>query len=276
MSDSAQTGISSGTGTGTGTITVTIADGVATVEIDNPAQRNALTKAMCMELQDVAPRLDADPAVKVVAVRGAGASFSAGATINALTSVLLDPQDDGSTIDRLSLADKAIASIAKPTIAIVDGACMGGGWQLASACDFIVSSERSRFAITPAKLGVIYPRRGIERLVRQVGPANAKFILFSAKTFTAREAQGLGLVSHVVDDAGFDDYGRRFVESVRDRSQFAIHTLKHLIDLTAENRPGLDDEWDAAWAGMSESPDMQIGVTAFLGRETPRFTWSPT
>ncbi len=151
-----------------GRITVKIVDGVASVEIDNPAQRNALTRAMCLELQQLMPRLDTDPEVGVITLRGAGATFSAGATIDDLASVLLDRQHDGTVVDQLSLADRAIASVTKPTVAVVDGACMGGGWQLASACDFIIASERSVFAITPAKLGVIYPRAG-HRTARQAG-----------------------------------------------------------------------------------------------------------
>src|SRR5580698_9386222 len=113
-----------------GRIAVSVADGVAAVLIDNPGSRNALTKAMCQALQTLMPRLDADPDVTVVTLRGAGDTFSAGAAIDELTSVLLDRQDDGRHVDHLSLADAAISAVRKPTIALVDGACIGGGWQV--------------------------------------------------------------------------------------------------------------------------------------------------
>jgi enoyl-CoA hydratase/carnithine racemase len=263
----------------TARVGLSIADGVAAVVLDNPAQRNALTKSMCLELQDLMPRLEADPSVRIVTLRGAGVTFSAGAAITELASVLLDRQDDGTVVDQLTRADAAIAEVSKPTIAIVDGPCMGGAWQLASACDFVLASERSTFAITPAKLGVIYPRHGIERLVRLVGPANAKFILFSGKTFTASRARELGLVTETFADDSFDESCRSLIATLLGRSRFTIHTLKRLIDLPSAADPSsdtaIDREWADAWTAMTDGPDMAIGVAAFGRRERPRFTWSP-
>jgi enoyl-CoA hydratase/carnithine racemase len=259
-----------------GVITVSISDGIASVEIDNPSQKNALTRSMCLELQDVMPQLNSDPTVVAVTLSGARGTFSAGAPINDLPSVLLDPQPDGSLVDQLSRADDAITAVAKPTVALVDGACMGGGWQIASACDFIVAAKRSVFAITPAKLGVIYPRAGIERLVRQVGADRAKFILFTGQKFSATRAEALGLIAEVVADEEFADRRRSLLASITRRSQFTIHTLKRLIDLPGSDSVDLDQEWADAWTAMTEGPDLEIGTAAFLSREQPRFTWSPT
>jgi enoyl-CoA hydratase/carnithine racemase len=258
-----------------GRITVSIAVGIASVEIDDPAHRNALTKAMCIDLEELMPQLDADPAVLAVTIRGAGAAFSSGAAIGELTSVLMDPQEDGTQVDHLSRADQAIASMSKPTIAVVDGACMGGGWQIASACDFVVASERSVFAITPAKLGVIYPRAGIERLVRQVGPATAKYLLLTGVAVPAAQARELGLVAVVVADEEFAAACSALVETVVQNSRFSMHTLKSLVDATASSTPQRDERWAEAWAAMVAGPDMTIGVEAFLHRERPRFTWVP-
>jgi enoyl-CoA hydratase/carnithine racemase len=255
-------------------ITVRIADGIAAVEIDNPSQRNALTKPMCVELQQLVPRLDTDPDVVAITLRGSGTSFSTGVAIGELPSVLLDPQPDGSSVDHLSLADDAIASVSKPIIALVDGACMGGGWQIASACDFIVASERSVFAITPAKLGVVYPRSGIERLIRQTGDAKAKYILFTGETFSASRAQALGLAAEVVADGEFESRCAAIVATVLSNSQFSVHTLKSLISRTTSDAPHLDRAWSDAWTGMIDGPDMGIGVGAFQNRERPSFTWT--
>ncbi|MDQ2850411.1 MAG: enoyl-CoA hydratase/isomerase family protein [Actinomycetota bacterium] len=254
---------------------MSIAEGVASLKIDNPRQRNALTRTMCLELQDVLPRLEAAPDVVVITLRGAGTSFSAGAAIDELPSVLLDQQPDGSRLDHLSLADKAIASATKPTVALVDGACMGGGWQIASACDFILASERSVFAITPAKLGVIYPRAGIERLVREVGEARAKYILFMGEAYSATRAHALGLIAEAVPDEAFEVRCAILIASLRDNSQFSVHSLKQLVNLTASPIPDIDQFWDDAWTDMSDGPDMSIGVAAFQNRERPRFTWTP-
>ncbi|AMM18944.1 crotonase [Frondihabitans sp. PAMC 28766] len=259
--------------TSEGRISVAIDGGVAAVELDNPTRRNALTRGMCLELQDLMPRLDQDAAVDVVTLRGAGTTFSAGATIDDLASVLLDPQPDGSRVDRLSRADEAIASLTKPAIALVDGACMGGAWQLASACDFVVASARSTFALTPAKIGVIYPRPGIERLVRQVGQANAKSLLFTGRALSARQAEDIGLTAFTVADDDFDAACASLVATLLERSRFSLHHLKRLVDATAATDPFVDQVWEEAWAALPESPDMGIGITAFLERRQPEFVW---
>lgn len=253
-----------------------IEDGIASVMLDNPAQRNALTRDMCLQLRDLMPRLDADQNVTIVTLRGVGDTFCAGASLAELSSVLMDDDGSGNTIDRLSEADDAITSVSKPTLALVDGACMGGGWQLASACDFIVASERSLFAITPAKLGIIYPRPGIERLIRQVGPATAKYILFTAETYGAVRAQTLGLVAEVVSDGRFADRCVALAETIRDRSRFSTFHLKRLVDGTAADDPELESTWEQAWASMADNPDLAIGVEAFMRREMPVFTWRET
>jgi enoyl-CoA hydratase/carnithine racemase len=152
---------------------------------------------------------------------------------------------------------------------------MGGGWQIASACDFIIASQRSAFAITPSKIGIIYPRAGIERLVHQVGPANAKFILLTGQEFTAARAQDLGLVAEVVPDSEFEERCRLLLESLLSRSRFSTHAMKHLVNLTDSNNPRLDEEWEDAWAAMMDGPDMGIGINAFLNRERANFTWEP-
>ena len=256
-----------------GRITSTTVGGAAAITIDNPTRRNALTRDMCLELQDLMPTLDRDPAVDVITLRGAGAAFSAGATIDDLGSVLLDPQPDGSRVDQLSRADNAIVSSNKPTVALVDGVCMGGAWQLASACDFIVASERSTFALTPAKIGVIYPRPGIERLVRQVGQANAKALLFTGRTLTARQAEHIGLTAFTVADDEFDAACASLVGSLLERSRFSLHHLKRLVDATAIVDPFVDEAWEEAWAALPDNPDMTIGISAFLNRQRPRFQW---
>lgn len=259
----------------TSSISVSVKDNVATVVIDNPAQRNALTLAMCLALQEAMPKLDEDPDIKVVVLRGAGSAFCSGVAINELSSVLAEPQDGVAGIDHLSRADMAITSITKPTVALVDGACMGGGWQIASACDFIISSERSTFAITPAKIGIIYPRIGIERLVRLVGHSNAKFILLTGKTFTSAQALALGLVSETVPSDEFDAHSGAVICSIANRSRFSTHSMKRLVNLTEMNHPLIDEEWGKAWAAMHEGPDMDIGVNAFLAGTEPIFAWHP-
>ncbi len=111
--------------------------------------------------------------------------------------------------------------------------------------------------------------------MRQVGHANAKFILLTGQAFTAAGAQSLGLVAEAVPDDEFEERCSAIVSSLRNRSRFSTHSMKRLVDLTDVNYPRIDQEWENAWAAMPDSPDMGIGINAFLNREQPQFTWSP-
>ena len=256
-------------------ITVSVESGVGTIRLANPTKRNALTQSMCRDIAAAAADLDARTDVDVVVVRGAGGTFSAGVFIGELREVILD---DGGSTDHLTAADQALARVAKPTIAVVQGYCMGGGWQLASACDFILASADASFGITPAKLGIIYPRAGIDRLVRLLGPATAKYVLMSARTFGAQRAREMGLVAEVVPADGFEDSVRELFADLTARSQYSMHTTKKLIDQAGEPETDpaeLAGAWEAAWTEMAAGPDIDEGVAAFLERRAPAFGWRP-
>ncbi|WP_372698568.1 enoyl-CoA hydratase/isomerase family protein [Arthrobacter sp. JSM 101049] len=256
-------------------IDVTVDAGVGTIWLRNPAQHNALTRQMCRDIAVAAGDLDARDDVDVVAVRGHGAAFSAGVSIGELRQVILD--DDGAT-DHLTAADRALGRVAKPTIAVVRGHCMGGGWQLASACDFIVAADDARFGITPAKLGIIYPRAGVDRLVRLLGPATAKYVLMSARTFAAPRAHAMGLVAEVLPAAEFEAGMTSLFDELRSRSRYSMSTTKRLIDAAGDpstEPAALAAAWQGAWAEMASGPDIGEGITAFQERRAPDFPWRP-
>lgn len=256
-------------------IYVSITDGVATVIINNPAQRNAITKTMCLQLVNAMTEVEENPDVEIVVLRGADRTFSAGVAINELPAVLLDRQENNSVVDHLTNVDRAIISVTKPILALVEGACMGGAWQIASACDFIIASESSKFGITPAKIGIIYPRLGIERLTKLVGHANAKYLLLTGETIGAAQAHSLGLVAEIVPDADFSRRTNNIVRSLGHRSRFSTHFMKRLINHSDTEHAQPDQAWEEAWAAMSESPDMEIGIQAFALGLKPEFLWKP-
>lgn len=256
-------------------IATTVDAGVGTILLRHPARRNALTRAMCRSIAEAAAELDARTDVDVVAVRGHGGTFSAGVSIDELRDVILD--DDGAT-DHLTAADRALGRVAKPTIAVVQGHCMGGGWQLASACDFIIASDDASFGITPAKLGIIYPRTGVDRLVRLLGPATAKYVLMSARTFPAHRAQAMGLVAEVLPAGRFDAGVLELFGELRARSRYSMQATKRLIDAAgdpATDPSELAGAWESAWTGMAAGPDIDEGIAAFLQRREPQFPWRP-
>lgn len=258
----------------TGTVRVEYNGPVATIVLDNPRRRNAMTKAMWQQFEPLLHLLSVDDSVKVVVVRGVGTNFSAGADISDLKDILHDPGTGRYDGGHVTAGEDALARFHKPTIAAIDGYCIGGGWQIAGACDIRVASDQATFGITPAKVGIIYPLSGIERLVRLAGPATAKYLLFSGDFITAPEALSLGLVARVVPQSGFWQEVTEFAERLASRSQLSIQAMKNIVDVIAENGDGLG-ETNAAWQReMALSGEPEIGVEAFLRKQTPEFKWT--
>jgi enoyl-CoA hydratase/carnithine racemase len=258
----------------TGTLRVEYNGPVATIVLDNPRRRNAMTKEMWQQFQPLLDLLAADQSVKVVVVRGAAENFSAGADISDLKDILHDPGTGRHDGGHVTAGENALASFHKPTIAAIDGYCIGGGWQIAGACDIRIASDRSTFGITPSKVGIIYPLSGIERLVRLAGPATAKYLLFSGDFISATEAISLGLLARVVPQSDFWAEITAFAERLASRSQLSIQAMKDIIDVIAEDGDGLG-ETNAAWQReMALSGEPEIGVEAFLTKQTPQFKWS--
>jgi enoyl-CoA hydratase/carnithine racemase len=246
---------------------------VATIVLDNQPLRNAMTQEMWRQFPPILTALDADDAVKVVVVRGAGAHFSAGADIAALERILHDPSTGLKDGGDITAAEDALAAFRKPTIAAIDGYCVGGAWQIAGACDIRLASENAILGITPSKIGIVYPLSGIERLVRLVGPANAKYLLFSGDFVNAADSARLGLVARVLPVATFHQDVDSFAEHLSQRSQFSIQAQKDLVNAISAGAPDVGER-NAYWQRqMALSPDAAAGVTAFLAKETPTFTW---
>ncbi len=166
--------------------------GVATVVIANPAKRNAMTPAMWRSLPELLEGLAADPAVRVLVLTGAGDTFCAGADISTL-------REGADTAQELAVAaEEALAAFPRPTLAAVRGFCVGGGSQLAAACDLRFAEEGASFGVTPAKLGIVYPASSTRRLVSLVGPATAKHLLFSGELIGTERALRTGLADEVL------------------------------------------------------------------------------
>ncbi|WP_369213679.1 enoyl-CoA hydratase/isomerase family protein [Streptomyces flavofungini] len=239
----------------------TVTDGVATVVIDHPAKRNAMTAAMWHQVPPLLAGLAADRAVRTLVLTGAGGTFCAGADISSLR------ESAGTAQDLAVRAEDALAAFPKPTLAAVRGYCVGGGCQLAAACDLRFAEEDASFGITPAKLGIVYPASSTRRLVSLVGPATAKYLLFSGELIGAERAARTGLVDEVLP-AG--DLGKRVAEFSRvlaARSQLTQAAAKEFAD----GRTDRDAHWREQARGSGDTAE---GVAAFLERRQPHFTWT--
>lgn len=238
-------------------------DRIATVTIDHRSKRNAMTPDMWRSLPPLLDRLAADPAVRVLVLTGAHGTFCAGADISTL-------QATAQTAQGLAVAaEEALAAFPKPTLAVVRGHCVGGGAQLAAACDLRFAAEGALFGVTPARLGIVYPASSTERLVRLVGPSAAKHLLFSAELIGTERALRCGLVDEVHPDRELDARADGFTRLLAARSQLTQAAAKEFAD-------GRGDRARVAhWAReAAESDETAEGVAAFLQRRPPRFTWT--
>ncbi|OKK22433.1 enoyl-CoA hydratase [Streptomyces sp. CB00455] len=237
----------------------TVSDGVATVVISHPAKRNAMTAAMWRALPELLATLAADPAVRVLVLTGAGPTFCAGADISSLTGDE-DPQ-------ALAVAaEEALAAFPKPTLAAIRGFCVGGGSQLAAACDLRFAEEGASFGVTPAKLGIVYPASSTRRLVRLVGPAAAKYLLFSAELVDAERALRTGFLEELLPAGRLDERVARFTRVLASRSRLTQAAAKEFAD----GRTDRDGHWRAQAAASGDTAE---GVAAFLERRPPVFRW---
>lgn len=236
-------------------------DGVATVVIHHPAKLNAMTAAMWRALPPLLDELTADPDVHALVLTGEGDTFCAGADISTLR---------GSSDEAQGLAvaaEEALAAFPKPTLAAIRGYCVGGGSQLAAACDLRFAEEGARFGVTPAKLGIVYASSSTRRLVSLVGPATAKYLLFSGELIDTERALRTGLVDEVLPEGTLDKRIGEFTRVLAGRSLLTQAAAKEFAN-------GRTDR-DAHWAEQARgSGDTAEGVAAFLERRQPRFTWT--
>ncbi|MEV7238090.1 enoyl-CoA hydratase-related protein [Streptomyces sp. NPDC051020] len=244
---------------------LTVADGIATVVISNPAKRNAMTAAMWQALPGLLERTAADPSVRALVLTGAGDTFCAGADISSLRDRASGPSYDPQAL--AVAAEEALAAFPRPTLAAVRGYCVGGGSQLAAACDLRFAEEGASFGVTPAKLGIVYAASSTRRLVSLIGPAAAKHLLFSGELIGTERALRTGLVDEVLPAGELDKRVEAYVRILASRSQLTQAAAK-------EFATGREDR-DAYWMEQARrSGDTAEGVAAFLERRAPRFTWT--
>jgi enoyl-CoA hydratase/carnithine racemase len=242
---------------------------VVVLLLDRPKRRNAVTLAMWQALPELLRALAARPGVRALLLTGAAGTFSAGADIAELSEVYGDPATADAYHARNVEAEQALAAFPHPTLAVVHGSCVGGGCQLALACDLRFGAEDARLGITPAKLGVVYPAVPTARLARLVGPARAKYLLFSGELVDAGRAERFGLLDEVHPADRLDARALEFARLLARRSPQTIGAAKAALDAPdpAAARAAL-----APWERRSrEAPDVREGLAAFLERREPRF-----
>lgn len=253
----------------TGRLHAEVRGHTAVVTIDNPAKRNAMTPGMWEALPPILDGLAADDAVRVVVLTGAGETFCAGADISSLPSM----NNGAGGRDVAPKAEHALATFPKPVIAAIRGYCVGGGVELAAACDLRIAADDARFAITPAKIGIVYPHTATTRVVRLIGASATKHLLFTADLIDAERALRIGLADELTTAGDLDARVTALADTIASRSQLTVRASKQIVDAIAagDDVADLATEWrTTAFAG----PDAAEGIAAFAEHRKPNFTWA--
>ncbi|MBB4683207.1 enoyl-CoA hydratase/isomerase family protein [Amycolatopsis jiangsuensis] len=245
---------------------------VARLTFTRPEKMNAINHEMWSAIPDVADRVEADPELKVLVLTGAGPHFSAGADIGEFRTLRATAEGAAAYDKAVDAAVAALTGMRKPSVAMIQGNCIGGGCQLSVACDFRFAADDARFGITPARLGIVYQYPSTRALVSLVGPAHAKYLLLSGELLAAPRAREIGLVHDVFPAAELAAATSRFVETLCSRSQASIRGMNRMIEKIVAGQEEADQEVEDIRLAVLHGADYAEGVDAFLTRRAPQFT----
>jgi enoyl-CoA hydratase/carnithine racemase len=249
---------------------------VASVVFSNPAKLNALTREMWRRFPETLKALDADPAVRVIVLKGAGEkAFASGADISEFATMRESPQAQADYDRLVDSAYEAPLACAKPVIAAVRGLCYGGGLGLALACDLRLVAADATFRMSAARLGLGYTYEGIRRFVQVMGEANTADLFFSARAFGAAEAVQMGLASRAIAVEDFEREVALYCATVAHNAPLTLLAAKRAIAEFGKDAGERDlAAVDALVSRCFASNDYREGQRAFAEKRQPRFTGS--
>ena len=234
--------------------------------IDRADKRNAFDLAMWEAVPRLLANAADDPALRLLVLRAAEpGAFCAGADIAELLANKDDPEWRAANQAAINRAQFELTRFPLPTIAFIDGDCIGGGCGLALACDLRVATARARFGITPAKLGLVYPLHDVKLLTDLVGPGQAKRLLFTGSLVEAEEALRIGLVEALAEGI------EAFAEPILAASPSSTRAIKGFIRRVLDGQVADDAETLSAFAQAFTGPDFLEGTSAFIEKRKPEF-----
>ncbi len=246
--------------------------GLAFLTVNRPEARNAMTSEMYQSLVDACDRVDADPAIRVFVLRGAGGqAFMSGTDIAQFTR--FRTREDALAYEReLDAVVDRLERVAKPTIAQVQGVATGGGCAIALACDLRVCTPDARFGVPVARtLGNCLSAANYARLLDLLGPARTKELMFTGRLIPAAEALALGLINQVVDSSAIETTVRELATAISANAPLTLRATKEMVRRLQAARRIPQVEADDLIAMCYLSEDFKEGVNAFLAKRPPAF-----
>ena len=246
-------------------------DGIATITINRPQALNALNEEAISEISSRLEDAEKDENVRVIVITGAGEkAFCAGLDLKPMRDINVVRAVETSRLgQKLTLA---IEELGKPVIAAINGYALGGGLELAMACDIRIASENARLGQPEVNVGLIPGWGGTQRLPRLVGKGIAKELIFTGKMIDAKTAERMGLVNMVVPPERLKSAVEELSKEIMSKSPIAIKLVKELINISIETdqRTGLIHEAEA-FGILSSTEDYREGVSAFLEKRKPEY-----
>jgi enoyl-CoA hydratase len=241
---------------------------VAVVRLNRPEQLNALSSQLMGELVGALENLDADETIRCIVLTGDEKAFAAGADIRELSDATHFELYFGGRIDKWD----AIRKVRTPIVAAVSGYCLGGGCELAMACDLIIASETAQFGQPETNLAVLPGAGGTQRLTRAIGKSKAMDVILTGRFLSAQEAEQAGLVARVVPQESWLEEAKGVATAIAEKSPVGVRLAKEAVNQAFETSlaAGLDAERKAFHLALS-SEDAEEGLRAFLEKRKPDF-----
>ncbi|MDA7579262.1 enoyl-CoA hydratase [Alphaproteobacteria bacterium] len=250
-----------------------VKDGVGYITFNNPEKHNAVSIEMWDALEQILDGFRSSKDIRVIVLNGAGGkAFVSGADISKFDKERSSKEAVLSYNKRTQKVYENLETFPKPTIAMIDGYCIGGGLNLAVCCDIRICSEKSKFAMPAAKLSLGYPFSSIKRLFDVMGPGMAKHFMFTAEKISASEALACGLVQKLVSEDSIDSYVKDYALNIANNAPLTIKAMKQIgieISKNSDERDLLLCEKLAS--ACFDSEDYKEGRKAFMEKRKPNF-----
>ena len=248
-----------------------VLDGVAIVTISRPKALNALNTRFFQEMDDYVASIKNDASIKVMVITGEGKAFVAGADIAEMVD---KNQEEGSGFSRLGQATfRSLETLDIPVIAAINGFALGGGLELAMACDFRTANTKAKFGQPEVNLGLIPGYAGTQRLSRLVGPGDALYLLMTADMFGAEDALRIGLVQKVFDPEALMEETMKIAKNIASKGPKAVKLVKQVVrqGLVMDFDKGSELEAQNFGSLFGEGNEGREGMQAFLGKRKPEW-----